>query len=57
MTAGLVGLVVTSTFTLISSIQQVSREGAELECQMTSVERALEYTKIRPEAPLDCPGI
>jgi hypothetical protein len=48
---GLVGLVITSTLSLCANIQWAIRQSAEAENQMTSVERALEYTKLESEAP------
>jgi ATP-binding cassette subfamily C (CFTR/MRP) protein 4 len=48
---GLVGLVITSTLSLCANIQWAIRQSAEAENQMTSVERALEYTKLQSEAP------
>jgi len=45
--------VVTSTLALSVNVQWAIRQSAEAENQMTAVERALEYTKLKPEAPLE----
>jgi ATP-binding cassette subfamily C (CFTR/MRP) protein 4 len=48
-----VGLVITSTLSLCVNVQWAIRQSAEAENQMTAVERALEYTKLEPEAPFE----
>ncbi|XP_041354291.1 ATP-binding cassette sub-family C member 4-like [Gigantopelta aegis] len=51
--AGLVGLSVTYAMTLMGLFQWGVRQSAEVENQMISVERVLEYSKISPEAALE----
>lgn len=45
----------TSVLTLAVNIQWAIRQSAELENHMTSVERALEYSTLSPEAALEIP--
>ncbi|KAK5646547.1 hypothetical protein RI129_005011 [Pyrocoelia pectoralis] len=47
--AGKVGLAITQSFTLTSLLQSGIRQWAELENQMTSTERVLEYENLTPE--------
>lgn len=50
---GNVGLAISSTLVLTGIFQWGMRQSAETENLMTSVERALEYAKLDPEAPLE----
>ena len=52
-TSGDVGLSITAILSLTVNFQWGMRQSAELENLMTSVERILEYGKIKPEAALD----
>ncbi|XP_059156862.1 ATP-binding cassette sub-family C member 4-like isoform X7 [Physella acuta] len=53
MNAGLVGLSITYTMTLMGMFQWGVRQSAEVENQMISVERVLEYSRLPQEAELD----
>ncbi|KAL5005221.1 hypothetical protein ScPMuIL_018677 [Solemya velum] len=53
MDAGLVGLSMTYAMTLMGMFQWGVRQSAEVENQMISVERVLEYTNLPSEAPLE----
>lgn len=48
-----VGLAVSAAMMLTTMFQWGVRQSAEVENQMVSVERVLEYTKIAPEPPLE----
>lgn len=50
---GNVGLAITQIFNLIAMCQWGMRQTAELENNMTSVERVNEYINLEPEAPLE----
>ncbi|XP_018014259.1 ATP-binding cassette sub-family C member 4 isoform X1 [Hyalella azteca] len=49
---GDVGLAISSAMSLSGMFQWGVRQSAEVENQMTSVERVLEFSKLEPEAPL-----
>uniref|UniRef100_A0A8C4NTG3 Multidrug resistance-associated protein 4 n=1 Tax=Dicentrarchus labrax TaxID=13489 RepID=A0A8C4NTG3_DICLA len=49
--AGEVGLVLTYAVTLVGNFQWTMRQSAEVENMMTSVERVVEYTELKSEAP------
>ncbi|XP_005099201.2 multidrug resistance-associated protein 4 [Aplysia californica] len=53
MSPGLVGLSITYTMTLMGMFQWGVRQSAEVENQMISVERVLEYTRLPVEAALE----
>ncbi|XP_067669590.1 ATP-binding cassette sub-family C member 4-like isoform X2 [Haliotis asinina] len=53
MDAGLVGLSITYAMTLMGLFQWGVRQSAEVENQMISVERVLEYSQLPSEAPLE----
>ncbi|KAK5646881.1 hypothetical protein RI129_005345 [Pyrocoelia pectoralis] len=57
MTGGNVGLVITQSLGLIGLFQWATRQSAEVENQMTSVERVLEYQKIEHERSLETENI
>ncbi|CAG7835020.1 unnamed protein product, partial [Allacma fusca] len=50
---GQVGLAISSCLGIAGGFQWGMRQSAETENLMTSVERALEYSKLKPEAPLE----
>lgn len=50
--AGLVGVILNNTIALATIFQYTIRQTALVENEMTSVERVLEYTKLKPEAPV-----
>jgi ATP-binding cassette subfamily C (CFTR/MRP) protein 4 len=52
---GDVGLAITQSIGLMGMIQWGMRQSAELENNMTSLERVLEYTNVESEPPLDSP--
>lgn len=52
---GNIGLAITQAIGLTSLFQWVIRQSAELENQMTSVERVLEYSNVPQESALESP--
>lgn len=54
--AGLAGLALTSALSLCGLMNWMVRMTTELEVNMNSVERVLEYTVCEPEAPAVVPG-
>ncbi|XP_022093416.1 multidrug resistance-associated protein 4-like isoform X2 [Acanthaster planci] len=53
LNSGIVGLSLTYAISLMGMFQWAVRQSAELENQMTSVERVCQYIDIKPEAPLE----
>lgn len=53
MYGGSVGLAITQSFGMSYLLQWTIRQSAEVENQMTSVERVLEYTNVPQEAALE----
>lgn len=51
--SGAVGLAILSSINLVGMCQWGMRQTAELENQMISVERVLEYARLTPEPPLE----
>lgn len=49
------GLAITQAIGLTGMLQWGIRQMAEMENQMTSVERVLEYTAVQSEPPLETP--
>ncbi|KAJ3351226.1 Multidrug resistance-associated protein 4 [Entophlyctis luteolus] len=50
--SGTVGLLLTYSLQLVGTLQWAVRQAAEVETQMVSVERILEYSVLEPEAPM-----
>lgn len=53
MFGGEVGLAITQLIGLVGIFQWGMKQSAELENQMTSVERVLEFTRVEHEPPLE----
>lgn len=53
MQSGMVGLAILSSINLMGTCQWGMRQSAELDNQMTSVERIVEYAELPPEPPLE----
>ena len=53
MSSSEAGLVITSAISLTGTVMLGVRQSAEMENQMTSVERIVEYGQLTSEAPLE----